>query len=82
MTAEEFMNQEEYEPDSGISFSDYHGDIAGSTESLMVDFAKYHVREALKEAQYMADCKEISCEESNEYYRNRIKESYPETNIK
>ena len=74
MTAEEFMNQEKYEPDSGISFSDYHGDIAYSTESLMVDFAKYHVKKALESSHRNMQLPEEDLE--------FILEAYPESNIK
>ena len=48
-TAEELMNSKEYEPDSGISFEGYHGDNAAMVPSMMIEFAKLHVEQALKE---------------------------------
>jgi len=74
MTADEFMNQEEYEPDSGISFADYHGDIADSCQVLMIEFAKYHVKKALESSHRNMQLPEEDLE--------FILEAYPESNIK
>jgi hypothetical protein len=49
-TAEEFMNSEQYEPDLGIFFEDYYGDAVGLIPSMMIEFAKLHVTEALRQA--------------------------------
>ena len=85
MTAEEFINKIEESHTEALAEFDEGGYLGIREELLyrfMVNFAKHHVREALKEAQYMADCKEISCEESNQYYRERILNAYPDDKIK
>lgn len=50
ITAEEFMNSKQFEPDEGISFEDYHGDNVALVPTMMIEFAKMHVKAALEAA--------------------------------
>ena len=70
-TAEEFCN-------SHLGFEEYGTDVP----YFMTEFAKLHVKAALKEAMYKADTKELSSMEVNEHYREEILNSYPLENIK
>ena len=84
-TAEDFMNSKEFEPDSGISFEDYHGDNAAMVPHMMIEFAKLHVQAALKTAnqhatasnksKFSGDCNPVVDSDS-------ILNAYPLENIK
>lgn len=51
MTAQEFMDQEKYDYDlTTTSAYFYGGDVAEHFEQIMIEFAKYHVIQALREA--------------------------------
>tara|TARA_R110000822_G_scaffold178776_1_gene318693 strand:- start:87 stop:359 length:273 start_codon:yes stop_codon:yes gene_type:complete len=90
MTAEELMNSEKYEPDNGISFEDYHGDMADIVPSMMIEFAQYHVEQALKEASKSAEIYEIPENPYNPSFgikdrvvdKDTILNAYPKENIK
>lgn len=82
MTAEELMNSEKYEPDYGISFQDYHGDMADIVPHMMMEFAQYHVEQALKAA---SESRQDFGKESivfNDSQKEQILESYSKENIK
>jgi hypothetical protein len=70
-TAEEFLNQEKFNPDFDITFEEYHGDtITWTTQKAMIEFAKLHVEAALKEAAEKAIKDNIidNCDDHTPYY--------------
>jgi hypothetical protein len=71
-TAEEFLKQ--YQDDLLLGRIVLH--------KAMIEFTKLHVEAALKAAMYKADEKEMSSMEVNEYYREKILNSYSLENIK
>lgn len=90
MTAEEFIDQQEYD---GVEPSGYfHGDAWDFFKTQMIKFAKYHVQEALKEAclksRIIDDPDSYLGNTGSEYPadqiidRESILNSYPLTNIK
>jgi hypothetical protein len=91
-TAEDFMNSEQYEPDKGICFEDYHGDNVAIVPDMMIEFAKLHVEAALKaaasNARIIDDPNSYTGNTGSEYPadqmvdRKAILNSYLPTNIK
>lgn len=51
LTAEEFMNSKQFEPDEGITFEEYYGENnVAFVPTIMIAFAKMHVKAALEAA--------------------------------
>ncbi len=79
-TAEDFMNSKEFEPDSGISFEDYHGDNAAMVPHMMIEFAKMHLKafqKSMKKVIISNDDLQSDCESG----RFDISKVYPLKNI-
>lgn len=79
MTAEEFIQDYNFENDTQYSKYD-------TNREIMVEFAKYHVEKALKEAEKIGSSIAISKINNLSYWTsvdsNSILESYPLENIK
>ena len=70
MTAKEFYN------------NNYTSDEEASTINLMLEFAKYHVEQALKAASENAEMKIVKYTDDYEIDRDSVLNAYPLENIK